>query len=353
MTITGNGQEFFTIQQAGIESALAHGTPVAATKMLVGVAPRIISDSKPEFIEEQFNIRMASRRNKVFERIYMNTISTPVAGFQQLILPHLTGLKGAVVPTETTPDQNDYSWPFTPGLTVAAGDNAPDSFSLELGDEQQAWRVPYCMTDRITLKGKVSQDGGAAPVSLEQSVFGRYIKENAFTAALPLQASTPMNAKLAQLWVDNTWAGVGGTELTDALDEFTLEILTGVHPIFRGSAATADVQGEIPNYFNKHREGIVGYTASFVVEHALRDELLASQQAGELQIVRFKLSGPQIGTGESHSYIVDMGGAWEDVTPRDNADRGDNLSTLALHAMYDTVGAKGLEVTLVTDQNTI
>ncbi len=343
MTITGNGQEFFTIQQAGIESAVAHGTAVAATKMLVGVAPRIISDSKPEFIEEQFNIRMASRRNKVFERIYMNTISTPVAGFQQLILPNLTGLKGAVTAIETTPAQSDYVWAFTPGLTVAAGDNLPDSFTLQLGDEQQAWRVPYCMTDRYTVKGKVSQDGGTAPVSLEHSFFGRFIEENPFTAALPLQTSTPMNAKLAQLWVDPTWANVGTTELTDALDEFTVEILTGVHTIFRGG---------INNYFNKHREGLIGFTSTFVVEHALRDELLASQQAGDLQIVRLKLNGPQIGTGVNHSFTVDMGGAWEDVTPRDNSDRGDNLSTLALHAMYDLVGAKGLQVNLVTDQST-
>lgn len=344
MTITGNGQEFFTIQQAGIETAIAKGTAVAATKMLVGVAPRIVSDSKPEFIEEQFNIRMASRRNKVYERLYQNTISTPQAGFQQLILPNLTGLKGAVTPSEVTPDQDDYSWVFTPGLTVAAGDNSPDSFTLQLGDEQQAWRVPYCMTDRYTLKGKVSQDGGSAPVSLEHSFFGRFIEENAFTAAMPLQASTLMNAKLAQLWIDSAWAGVGGTELSDALDEFTLEILTGVHPIFRGSTN---------NYFNKHREGIIGYTLSVTVETALRDELLASQQAGDLQVVRFKLGGPQIGTGSNHSFTVDMGGAWEEVSARDSSDRGDNLSTLALHAMYDFTGAKGLQVTLVTDQNTI
>lgn len=342
--ITGNGQEFFTIQQAGIEAPGARGTAVAATKMLVGVAPRIVTDSKVEFIEEQFNTRMTSRRNKVYERLYVNTISVPQAGFQQLILPFLTGLKGAVVATETTPAQSDYAWAFTPGLTPAAGDNAPDSFTLQLGDDQQAWRVPYCMTDRITLKGKVSQDGGAAPVALDQGVFGRYIEENAFTAALALQASTPMNAKLAQLFVDSTWAGVGGTELSDALDEFTVELLPGNHPVFRGSTE---------NYFNKHREGTIGFTATFVVEHALRDELLASQQAGELQVVRLKLNGPQIGTGVNHSLTIDMGGAWEDVTPRDNSDRGDNLSTLALHAMYDDTGAKGLQVDLVTSQNSI
>ncbi len=341
MTITGNGAEFFTIQQAGIEAT--HGTPIAATKMLVGVAPRIITDAKVEFIEEQFNIRMKSRRNKPYEQLYMNTLSTPQAGFQQLILPFLTGLKN-VTATETTPSQSDYAWAFTPGLTPAAGDNAPKSFTLQVGDEQQAWRIPYCMTDRITLKGKVSQDGGAAPVSLESSFFGRFIETNSFTAALPLQASTPMNAKLAQLFVDNAWSGVGGTELSDALDEFTVEIMTGVHPVFRGSTQI---------YFNKHQESYIDFTASFVVETSLRNTLFAAQRAGSLQVVRLKLSGPQIGTGVPHSLQIDMSGAWEDVTPRDNSDRGDNLSTLALHAMYDDTGAKGLQVNLVTNQQSI
>ena len=242
-----------------------------------------------------------------------------------------------------TPAQGDYLWPFTPGLTPAAGDNAPDAFTLQLGDEQQAWRVPYCMTDRITLKGKVSQDGGAAPVSLESGFFGRYIEENVFTSSLALEGSTPMNAKLAQLYVDTAWAGVGVTELTDALDEFTLEILTGVHPVFRGAAT---------NYFNKHREGIIGYTASFVVESALRDELLSSQQAGDLQVVRLAVTGPVIGTGTPHKLTVDMGGRWEDVTPRDNADRGDNLANIALRGTYDDTGAKGLQVALTTNQGT-
>lgn len=336
-----NGQEFFTQVQYGKETT--KGTAVAATRRRVGVAPRIITDSKPEFIEEQFGVRVASRRAHIYERLYVSTLSTPNVGFQQFILPFMTGLKTATA-SEVTASQGDYKFVFTPNLTAAAGDNSPDAFTLQVGDDVQAWRVPYCMTDRITIKGKVNQDGGAAPVSLEQGIFGRLIEENAFTAALSLEASTPVNAKLAQLYVDTAWASVGGTELSDALDEFTVEILTGLHPIFRGSSQ---------NYFNSHREGIISATASFVVDTALRDELLSSQQAGDLQIVRLKLNGPQIGTGTNHNLTIDIGGRWEDVTPRDNSDRGDNLATLALHGQYDDTGAKMLQVELTSTQQTI
>jgi hypothetical protein len=259
-------------------------------------------NSKPEFIEEQFNIRMASRQ-QVYERLYEHAIA-PQAGFQQLILPFLTGLK--TVTTETTPSQSDYAWAHWP---YAAAGEQPKALA-QVGD---ASSLGIFLLQMHHTQGKVSRMVVRLLFRWNRHL-RRYIEENAFTSSLPLQASTPMNAKLAQIYVDPTWANVGVTELTDALDEFTAEILTGLHPVFRGSTT---------NYFNSHREGIIGYTATFVVEHALRDELLASQQAGDLQIVRLKLNGPQIGTGVNHSLIMDMGGAWEDVTPR-TSDRSDN-----------------------------
>ena len=334
--------DFFTVAQYGKETT--KGTAAAATRVRVGVAPRIVTDTKPERIMEQFNIRMVSRRVAIYQRLYQSVLSTPNAGFQQMILPLITGLKGNISGSEVTPSQGDYLWTFTPGLTPAAGSNAQDAFTLQVGDGEQAWRIPYCMTDRISLKGTISQDGGSAPVSLEQGLFGRFIEENAFTAGQALEGSTPMNAKLARLYVDTTWAGVGTTEVTDGMVDFGVELLTGLHPVFRGSAA---------NYFNSHREGPIDFTAAFTVDHALRDELLSSQQAGDLQVVRLAITGPVIGSGTPHKLTIDMGGHWEDVTPVDAADRGDNLSTLALFGTYDDTGAKGLQLTLTTTQSTI
>lgn len=330
--------EFFTYQQYGKEAT--KGTAVPATRIRVGQAPRILTDSKVEFINEQFNTRMASRRAHVYERLYTNTISIANAGFQQMVLPLMTGLKGGITGSEVTPSQSDFLWTFTPSLTAT---NAPEAFTLQLGDDEQFWRVPYCMTDRISLKGSVAQDGGSAPISLEQSFFGRYIEETTVTAGQSLELSTPMNAKLAQIYIDTTWAGVGGTEYTDALTDFGVEIMTGIHPVFRGSAT---------NYFNAHREGLLDFTATFTVDTALRDELFSSQQAGDLQIVRLIVTGPVIGTGTPHKLTLDMGGRWEDVIARDSSDRGDNLSTLGLRATYDDTGAKGLQCLLTTNQGT-
>jgi len=333
--------EFFTKVQYGKETT--KGTAVASTRIRVGQAPRITSDSKVEFIPEQFGVRMKHRRAHVYERLYQNVLATSHAGFQQMILPLLTGVKGNIAGSEVTPSQGDYLWTFTPNLTAAAGSNAPDAFTMQVGDDEQAWRVPYCMTPRISLKGSVSQDGGAAPVALEQEIFGRIIEETTFTGSLSLENSTPMNAKLAQLYVDTAWSGVGGTEYSDSLVDFGVEIITGVHPIFRGATT---------NYLNAHREGEMDLTLALTLDSALRDELLSSQQAGDLQVVRLKLNGPQIGSGSNHSLIIDASGKWEDVIARDAADRGDNQATLAFRAHYDDTGAKGIQILLTTNQST-
>lgn len=343
---------FFTVFAYGKETT--KGTPVNATRIRVGQAPRVVSDRKPQFIEEQFNVRMGSRRIKAdYERLFMNTITTPEAGFQQLVMPFLTGLKGGLTPTEQTASQGDYLWTFTPNLTAAAGENTPDAITGYFYDDEKCWRVPYMLTSRITIKGSVAQDGGAAPVSLEQEMFGRYIKEQTLGGTPTLESSTPMNAKLTQLFLDSAWSGVGGTEVSDALVDFTVEILTGVHPKFRGSSSTLDSQSELKNYFNSHGEGIIAYNATFTLDTSQRDEEFASHQAGSLRVARLKINGPQIGSGENHSLTVDMGGGWESASPIDNEDRGDNLATYALHGIYDDTDAKGLQVALSTSQSTI
>ena len=332
------GSRFFTIVQYGKETT--HGTAVAATKMWPGQAMRVVTDSKPSYPVEQFNVRMESRRGIVYERLYQNTLVSSHAGFQQLLLPLGCGLKGGVTASEQTVGEGDYLWDLTPSLT---GSNSPDSVTLEIGDDAQAWEVEYCMFNRISISGNVSQDGGEAPVSIEAEFFGRKLATTTFTGSLSLQSSTPMNAKKARLYVDSAWSGVGGTELSDLLRDFRVEILTGVHPSFAGSAN---------DYFNAHKEGIIGFTAAFTIEGGSdAATLFAAQQAQSLQVVRLEINGPQIGAGVNHRLRIDMGGTWEDVTPIDNEDRGDNLATLALHPHYDDTGAKGLQVEVITNVN--
>jgi hypothetical protein len=272
-------------------------------------------------------------------------LSYPHAGFEQLLMPLQCGLKGIAAPTETTAGQGDYNWVFTPNLTAVAGLNAPKSATLELGDNVQAYQVPYVQFDKIIIKGSIPQDGGAAPVTVEGSYFGQKIVQHAFTAALSLCSVQPMNAKLARLYMDTSWAGLGGTELASLLRSFQIEIMTGLHPDFFGSSSLM---------FGAAKESYIDYTATFTLEGGTTAHaLLALQQTAAFRVARLAINGPQIGAGLFNLAQFDMGGFLDVVGPDDNNDRGDNLSTVVLHGTYDLTGAKGLIVTVNCAQNVI
>ena len=53
-----------------------------------------------------------------------------------------------------------------------------------------------------------------------------------------------MIANQTQLYIDTSWAGKGGTQKTGLLRDFSLDIISGLHPKFHGNGLTFDVHGE-------------------------------------------------------------------------------------------------------------
>ena len=330
------GNSFFTSVLYGKE--LTRGTAVAATKRWPGQAPKVMSDTKKTFVTEMLDVRAAERRSVVFQRLYRNNLTAAQATFEQVPAVFGCGLKG-VTPTETTPSQGDYLWTFAPSMTAA---NSPDSLTIELGDDAQFWESEYCMFDKISLSGSIDQEGGEASVSLDAGFFGRQLTTTTKTPAIALPTGEFMNAKRARLYIDTSWAGVGGTELANLLRSFQIEILTGVHPDSTGSAN---------QYFNAHKEGVIGVMGTFTIEGGSNAAaiLTASRSAG-LVVARLEITGNQIGTGTSRSLKIDFSGDYDEVDPISGEDRGDNLATFSVHGLYDTTGAKMLNVALTANQ---
>lgn len=332
------GNRFFSKVQYGKEST--RGTAVAATKILLGKVPAVNSDRQPVYPTEDVGIRADAVRAVVHQYLYNNTLSTEHGYFQQLPMLFGCGLKGGVTPSEVTPSQGDYLWTFTPSLTAA---NNPDSLTIELGDDVQAFKAEYAMFERIRISGQVSQGMDASPVNVEADFFGRQLTPGTFTAALSLPSAEPINAKLSRFYLDTAWSGVGGTEKTNILRGFDIEILTGVHPKFSGSGS---------KYFNTHGEGLIMATANFTLEgDSNANAIFNAQQSQALQVVRLKIGGATISSGTPHSLTIDIGGTWESVSPLGGEDRTDNLHTATLRGYYDPTGAKLLQVAVVTNSN--
>jgi hypothetical protein len=333
------GERFFSKVLIGKENPASQGTAVAATRLLLGKVPAVNSDRKPTIPDEDVGIRARGVRAIVHQYLYSNTLSTEHGYFQQMPLL-FSSLKGGVTPSETTPAQGDYLWNQTPSL-VAGVSNAPDSFTIELGDDVQAFEAEYAMFERIRISGQVAQGMEASPVNVEADFFSRQLTPTTFTPAIALPAAEPMNAKLSRFYLDTAWSGIGGTEKTNILRGFDIEILTGVHPKFSGSGY---------KYFNTHGEGLIMATANFTFEGtSVADAIFDAQQALTFQAVRLEIGGGAIGTGLNHRLRIDIGGVWESVSPLGGEDRGNNLHTATLIDYYDATGAKNLQVETVTN----
>lgn len=334
------GNRFFSKVQYGKEVISTHGTAVAATKILLGKVPAINSDRKPEFPLEDTGIRADAVRALVHQYLYSNTLSTEHGYFQQLPMLFGCGLLGNVTPSPVTGGGTDYLWTFTPSLTAS---NTPDSLTIELGDDVQAFETEYAMFERIRIAGQVAQGMEASPVNVEADFFGRQLTPTTFTGSLSLPSAEPMNAKLARFYLDTAWSGIGGTEKTNFLRGFDIEILTGLHPVFTGSG---------DKFFNTHGEGLIMVTANFTFEGtSVADAIFDAQQALTFQAVRLQINGSTIGAGTPHSLKIDIGGVWESVSPLGGEDRSDNLHTATLRGYYDATGAKLLQVAVVTNVN--
>lgn len=332
------GSRYFSKLQYGTEST--RGTAVAATDLMLGKVPAVNSDRAPVYPPEDAGVRAAAVRSVIHQYEYRNTISTEHGYFQQLPVLFGCGLVGGLTPSAVTGGGSDYLWDFGPSLTAA---NSPDSLTIELGDDTQAFEAEYCMFERIRIGGNVSQGMDSSPVAVEADFFGRQLTPTSFTGSIAIPTVEPLNAKLARFYLDTAWASIGTTEKTNILRGFEVEILTGVHPVFTGSAY---------KYFNNHAEGLIEVTANFTLEgNAAADAIFDAQQAGTFQAVRLKINGAQIGAGTSHSLTIDIGGTWESVSPLSSEDRGDNIHTATLRGYYDITGAKLLDVAVVTNVN--
>jgi hypothetical protein len=336
------GERAFSKLQYGKEVKTTHGTAVAATKMLMAETQPLRPDRKPVYVPANLGVRSDSVKSHIYQVMAKDTLNLKYGYFQALPLLFSCGLKGDVTAAETTPAQADYAWDFSPSET---GDNTPDSLTLEVGDDVQAYEMEYLMFERIRISGTVAQDAGEAPVAIAADYFARQISTATFTGALSIPAVEMINAKKALLYLDTTWAGVGGTALPNILRAFDLEILTGVHPVFSGDANL---------YYATHGQSVIGVTLALTLEgNATADAIWDAMNSQALQVVRLSISGAQIGTGVSHKLQVDVSGTWEEVVPMGENDRGNNLHTAVLHGKYDTTGGKKLAVSVVTNQNVL
>lgn len=332
------GELVFRKIQYGKE--VTRGTAVVATKMWPGKIS-VPVDRTPVFPELTTG-RRARAQSGVFNQILVDgfTLSMEQGVFQALPMLFSMGLKGGVTATETTPSQTDYLWDFSPSLSAS---NAQNGMTVEFGDDTQAYEIEYCLARSLKIAGALGDDAG---VSLEAECFGKQITATTFTAALTPGTYEFMVANMTKLYIDPAWATLGATQKTGLLQDFSIEIQTGLHPKFLANGVKT---------MTSHGEGFFDVMATFTFEGgSAADTEFDNFQAGTKRAIRLEVIGSQLGTGTPYKLTVDMFGQFESVIPLSSEKNGNNLHAAIFHCLDDNLATPHMfAVTCTTNANAV
>jgi hypothetical protein len=323
--------------QAGKEAT--RGTAVAADTVILGEV-KYVPDRTPVIPADNIGLNVNGYRAVLGGKLVSNTLKISRGYFQILPLLFSLFLRGGVTATETTPSQGDYAWDFTPDLDST---NAPDTLTLEFGDSAQAFEVEHVMGEKLTISGSIPQEGGDAPISLELDFFGKQNTKTTFTSSLEPPVVNEMSGFLTRLFFDDTWAGVGGTEKTNILRAFDIELIGGKYPEFHGGQVLT---------FDKFGEGKISGLATLTLDTAAA-AIALHDAIGTMKVFRMLFEGPQIGTGVKHSLTLDFSGIVMEPKPGDSKDKETSLATIQIEFVYDPTGAKLMVPKVVTNVSAI
>lgn len=220
-----------TIFQSGREST--KGTAVAATSKFAveGMVIRPIDELvRPKIIK---GVMLANPGNElaVHRGMEWEFSNTPLI-YNQLQAFLAMTYKGGVSPTGSDP----YTWTYTRNPLA---DPALDSRTFEMrqtdGTTPNDIEFAYGMCQSLEVSGAENE-----PLRMAARGFGRRIQSSTLTAAqaLPTVVIPPM--ALSSVYIDSTWAGLGGTLVAGQVLGWKYRIESGVVPLM-----TADARSDL------------------------------------------------------------------------------------------------------------
>jgi len=326
------GTQIFTYVNFGKETT--RGTPVAPTRQLYGEGTGVIEPTFGLNFHEGENAGRRYRIRRVTsaaEDVSLKYRSLSGVSFDDLVVP-FSQLKGGATGSGANADK---TWTFTPSATAA---NSPESYSVDVGDDTQNWRVQYAMAQRIKLAAARND-----VTSMEMDLFGQRAVKGA--KATP-SANTALKIP-GDLWTIKFAANIAGIGAASVQTNFLLawevEIMTGLK--WRHY-----MDGNL--YGGQHVETDIAATLSMTVEST---SLAISQfydkaVAGTMDFLRLRATGPALGTG-NYGAGFDMPVLYDVPTIIDSEEDGINLYKVTARLADD--GTNGIIPYLVNSIATL
>lgn len=331
----------FDLLQAGIETT--KGTLVPATRKLPGEGTIV---EEQDFYRSPYpaGVRATVGGAGTILRkgltVDWNTDLNP----SDILWPLLTGIRGAVSPSAGAGGEAAaQTWTFTPQLTtgVPTIDAATIEYAMNDGSTAHYYReAGYAICESFKIEHAVN-----AMPKLSWKWFARAGQTGTVTSSLtPYTIRHLIAGNLLSLYLDTSWAGLGGTQLTGVVRSGSIDVMTGFKPDY-----TSDGRSDLD--MTKHSVGALGAKVGLVLElDSVGAARIANYRANDLVYVRHKFLGGVIPTCTTSKYTVQVDGAYRFGSPPSISNDGDQkLVTLALEAVYDSTGTKILEFTAINE----
>jgi len=202
------------------------GTAEAATEILLGTMGTWEGANELNRPEEDRNSLALYHENDEFVSEKAEAVWTGDVNFRHILYALLMSVRGNITPTQPDPTNEplSYLWTLTPGITTANTPdiaNGIDTFTIEYGDDAQAWEMAYCFGTELEISGAPNE-----PCQFTLNITGDKQTDTTFTGALSAVAVQRAPFNLAQFYISEPDGAMGGTPVTGLLRGFTWKLET-------------------------------------------------------------------------------------------------------------------------------
>lgn len=273
--------------------------------------------------EEERGSLAAYHRNYVASELVEGTLEGE-ATFEEITIPLCMAIEDANGAATSTEAGSSYRWSFEPNWTSG---NSPGTWTLEYGDDTQAWETEYVFGSGLTISGSVEEAW-----TLSCDVAGRANTSTTFTGS-PVTSGYTIETILMQksklYMADDTSSDLTTSDqVSGAFLDFEWSLPDHYAPRFTGD-------GNL--YFSGVRESKVApeLTVSLVVDSNTKSQITQKYENQTRQIVWIEGIGSTI-SGSYDKYVKIKGAyAITDLSELSDED-GDTTITLTMTGEYSS-----------------
>lgn len=196
-----------TLSKLQLALEVTPGTPVTtATSKLTGMYKIEQQEMRTKIRPQELRGSMAKffRTITVGKIQNLNVEGTTV--FEDLGYFLGMGLKGGVSGSSDGGTPPAYTYAYTPTLT---DQDTPDTYTIQFGDNEQAYYAEYCFVKQLTLDFQVDQ-----LAKLTAAIVGRQRTAQAFTGSLSDRTTEDLIADNVIVYMDDTGGTIGTTSFS-------------------------------------------------------------------------------------------------------------------------------------------